>query len=88
MDLKDIKTLKEVSQEYGISIFTLQDRLKNLIEWVDYRKLGKGQATLLMPTGVKKIVQGLHTKEEKEAINKLRKGLREQGQTHSLTKDL
>ena len=58
MNLKDIKTLKEVSDQYGISIFTLQDRLKNLIEWKDYRKLGKGQATLLMLSGVVKLVQG------------------------------
>ncbi|MEG0799563.1 MAG: hypothetical protein RSG51_04070 [Bacilli bacterium] len=59
MKLNDIKTLSQISEEYNISINTLKTRLSlkslNLIEGVDFRKLGRGQATLLTPEGVAKI---------------------------------
>ncbi|NFL43111.1 hypothetical protein FDB61_15600 [Clostridium botulinum] len=57
MELKDIKTLTEVAEEYNISIKTLQSRLKYLKEDVEYRKLGKRQPTLLTPEGVNKIIK-------------------------------
>lgn len=56
MKLTDIKTLQELSREYSIPFPTLQSRLKHLEENTDYRKLGKGQATILSPQGVKKIL--------------------------------
>lgn len=58
MQLKDIQFLSDVSKDYGISIFTLQYRLKNLIEDEDYRKLGKRLPTMLTPGAVEKLVQG------------------------------
>ncbi|WP_307993082.1 hypothetical protein [uncultured Clostridium sp.] len=57
MDLKDIKTLRQVSKEYNIPITTLQSRLIYLIENVDYKKLGAGQGTILSPEGIEKIIQ-------------------------------
>lgn len=61
MKLSDIKTLQEVSREYGISFSTLQTRLglKNfgLVEGQDYRKLGRGQPTILSPEGIEKITK-------------------------------
>jgi dissimilatory sulfite reductase (desulfoviridin) alpha/beta subunit len=62
IELKDIKTLKEVSEEYKIGVTTLAQRMKLLIErkeFIDgkhYKKLGKGQGTLLSPEGVEEIV--------------------------------
>ena len=61
MELKDIKTLQEVSREYNIPFPTLQTRLKlssfGLVEDVDYKKLGKRLPTLLSPIGVSKIIK-------------------------------
>lgn len=61
MKLSDIKTLQEVSREYNIPFPTLQTRLTlksfNMIEGIDYRKLGKRLPTLLSPTGIKKIIK-------------------------------
>jgi len=60
MELKDIKTLSEVAEQSAISYNTLKSRLKlkslNLIENVDYKKLGERQATILSPSGIKKIL--------------------------------
>ena len=57
MILSDIKTLAEVSEQYKIPLKTLQSRLKNLEENIDYRKLGKGQSTLLSLQGIAKITK-------------------------------
>ena len=62
MKIKDIRTLSEVSIQYNISIKTLQSRLKNLDEDVDYRKLGKRQPTILSPTGIEKIIKNINGK--------------------------
>lgn len=58
MQLKDIQFLSDISKDYGISLYTLQYRLKNLEEGEEYRKLGKRMPTMLTPEAVKKIVQG------------------------------
>lgn len=61
MKLSDIKTLKEISDEYGILVSTLKKRLKypsfNMIEDEDYKSLGERQATILSPTGIEKITK-------------------------------
>lgn len=61
MKITEVKTLQEVSREYEIPFSTLQTRLSlksfNLIEDVDYRKLGKRQSTLFTPEGIKKITK-------------------------------
>ena len=61
MKITEVKTLQEVSREYGIPFTTLQTRLNlksfNLIEYVDYRKLGKRQPTIFTPEGIKKITK-------------------------------
>jgi hypothetical protein len=61
MKLTDIKTIHDISTEYNIPIPTLNARLKlesfNLIENVDFRRMGKGQGILISPTGVKKITR-------------------------------
>lgn len=61
MKLEDIKTLQEVAREYDIPFPTLQTRLKlksyNMIENVDYKKLGKRLPTLLSPSGIDKIIK-------------------------------
>lgn len=57
INLKDIKTLNEVSILYDIPLKTLQSRLKNLEEEIDYKRLGKRQATILTPSGIEKITQ-------------------------------
>lgn len=54
----DIQFLSDVSKEYGISIFTLQYRLKKLEDGIEYRKLGKRLPTMLTPGAVTKLVQG------------------------------
>lgn len=63
MKLADIKTLQEIAREYHIPFPTLQARLNskkcNMIEGVDYKKLGKRLPTLLSPSGVKKITKNL-----------------------------
>lgn len=56
MQLTDIKTLKEVSELYGIPLKTLQSRLNRLEEGIEYKRLGKRQATLLSPQGIEKII--------------------------------
>jgi len=60
MKLKDIKTLSEVAEQSAISYNTLKGRLKlkslGLVENVDYKKLGERQATILSPSGIKKIL--------------------------------
>lgn len=61
MELKDIKTLQEVSKEYNIPFPTLQSRLKlksyGMVEGIDYKKLGKRMPTLLSPKGIEKIIK-------------------------------
>jgi len=59
MKLSDIKTLQEVAEEYDIPFPTLQSRIKirNLIDGVDYKKLGQRMPTLLSPEGVEKITK-------------------------------
>lgn len=63
MELKDIKTLQEVSREYNIPFPTLQTRLNSkklgLIEGIDYKKLGARLPTLLSPSGINKITKGV-----------------------------
>ena len=61
MKLSDIKTLQEVARDYNISFHTLQTRLisqnLNMIEGIDYKKLGKRLPTLLSPSGIEKIIK-------------------------------
>ena len=57
MELADVKILSNISEEYGIPVTTLQDRLKHLKEGKEYKKLGKRQPTLLSPEGVIKIIK-------------------------------
>lgn len=61
MKISDIKTIQEVSVEYKIPVSTLKTRLKlsnfNMIENVDFRRMGKGQNVLLTPLGVTKIIK-------------------------------
>ena len=63
MELREIKTLQEVSREYNIPFPTLQTRLKlvnfGLIEDVDFKKLGKRLPTLLSPSGISKITKNI-----------------------------
>lgn len=60
MELKDIKTLQEVAREYNIPFPTLQTRLNSkktqLIEGIDYKRLGVRLPTLLSPSGIEKII--------------------------------
>jgi len=60
MELRDIKTLQEVARESGIPVRTLQDRLKlksmEMVEGLDFKKLGVRMPTLLSPNGVEKIL--------------------------------
>lgn len=59
MSLKDIKTLSEIHENTGIPIRTLNARLKNLEEGIDYIKLkGRTQPVILSKEGVEKIVKG------------------------------
>jgi len=61
MKLSDIKTLQEVARDYNISFHTLQTRLSskslNMIEGIDYKKLGQRLPTLLSPEGIEKITK-------------------------------
>ena len=57
MNLKDIMTLKQISETYEIPLKTLQSRLKFLVQDEDYRSLGKGQSTILSPQGIEKIIK-------------------------------
>ena len=60
MELNDIMTLSEVSKKYKISSSTLRDRVsssKDLIEGIDYKKLGPRMPTIFSPQGVKKIIK-------------------------------
>lgn len=56
----DVKTLNEISIEYGIPIKTLYYRLKYLKENIEYKKLGKKLPTLLTPEGVNKIIENVY----------------------------
>ena len=62
--LYDVTTLQEVAREYKISYSTLHSRIKNkkfnMIENVDFKKLGKRQPILLSPSGVNKIIRSLN----------------------------
>lgn len=66
MNLEDIKTLSDVSKEYDIPVITLKKRLElesyNMIESIDYKKLGARMPTLLSPSGVKKIIKNHRNK--------------------------
>ncbi|MCB2308882.1 hypothetical protein LGL08_20645 [Clostridium estertheticum] len=53
----DIKTLTEVSEQNGIPLKTLQSRLTRLDEGVEYKRLGKRQATILSPEGAETIIK-------------------------------
>lgn len=61
MELKDIKTLTEVAEEYNIPPVTLRKRLDyksyNLIEGIDFKKLGARMPILLSPSGIEKIIK-------------------------------
>jgi len=61
MKLSDIKTLKQISEQYNIPVKTLTSRLYlkscNMIEDEDYKSLGKRQPTLLSPNGIDKITK-------------------------------
>ena len=61
MELKDIKTIKEVSELYNIPVITLKKRINlksfNMIHDVDYKILGDRQSTLLSPSGVLKLTK-------------------------------
>lgn len=63
MWLEDFKTLREVAEETGIHIKTLQQRLDlpgfNLTEGKDFKRLGDRQPTFLSPVGIRKITQGI-----------------------------
>ena len=60
MKLVDIKTLREVADESTIPYETLKARLKlkslDLIENIDYKKLGARMPTILSPDGIRKIL--------------------------------
>ena len=62
MDLKDIKTLQEVSREFGIPQSTLRTRLESkkrgMIEGIDFKRLGPRMPILFSPDGVSKITNG------------------------------
>ncbi|NMF04585.1 hypothetical protein ACUH7Y_09700 [Clostridium beijerinckii] len=78
MELKDIKTIQEVADEYNISRQTLHGRLKNLQEGIEYRRLGERQPILLSPEGVKKIVKSTiedyENMSKEQLINIIKKG--------------
>ena len=57
MKASDVKTLQEVARENEVDPQTLIVRLKFLNEGDDFRRLGKRQPILLMPSGVKKILK-------------------------------
>ena len=61
MKLSDIKTLKEISDQYNIPVVTLKKRINyksfEMIEGIDYKSLGERQATLLSPEGIEKITK-------------------------------
>ncbi len=60
MELKDIMTMHEISAKYKIPISTLRDRVnckKNLIEGIDYKKLGPRMPNIFSPEGIKKIIE-------------------------------
>jgi hypothetical protein len=64
MNLKDIKTLSEISKEQGIKPKTLYKRFESMInsgelkEFSDYRKLGGNLPVILSKGGVEKIIGG------------------------------
>jgi Fic family protein len=56
VELREIYTISEVEEIYKIPRQTLHSRLKNLVEGVDFRKLGIRMPILLTPDGVEKLV--------------------------------
>ena len=59
MNINEVLTLSEVAKKYNVSVQTLHSRLKNLDEFVDYRRIsGTHQPIILTPTGIKKLVKG------------------------------
>lgn len=60
MKLYDIKTLRDIARETGISVKTLSTRLTlksfDMIEGEDYKRLGERQPIILSPKGIKKIL--------------------------------
>lgn len=59
--LKDVKSLQQISDLYNIPVPTLMTRLtskkRNLIEDVDYKRMGKGQGIIFSPVGIEKIIR-------------------------------
>lgn len=59
--LRDITTIQEVSSLYNVPVSTLKTRLElknfEMIQDLDFKRMGKGQGTLLTPNGVKKILK-------------------------------
>ena len=55
-----LKTIKDISKEYGIPVVTLKKRFEyksyNLIKDKDYYEFGNNNPKLLAPDGVKKII--------------------------------
>lgn len=67
MDIKDIKSLMEVAEEYKINSKTLYSRLKDLNEGIDYRSLGERKPIILMPDAIEKIIEPRYRKRRKKA---------------------
>lgn len=61
LQLKDVKTIRQLAEETGISVKTLTVRLKlksrNMIENEDYKRLGPRQSIILSPEGIEKITK-------------------------------
>lgn len=61
MELRDVKTLKQVAKEADINHNTLYDRLvikrREMIEGIDFVRLGKRQPILLSPEGIEKLLR-------------------------------
>ena len=71
MDLKDVKFLSEVAEDYKISLQTLHSRVNKLIEeetfieGVDYKKgTGLRQPIILSKQGIEKIINKVGDKSE------------------------
>lgn len=63
MELRDIKTLQEISKEYNIPFTTLQTRLSSkgldLVDGKDFKRLGKRMPTIFSPKGILKITKSI-----------------------------